>query len=80
MKLCNNNAYGLTGCTRTARTLGVTPSCSIQGNFSLIDCKSEENGVAEAASPYNENMGFMAYNALAGGMLTGKWTTRSAMQ
>jgi len=23
-------------------------------------------------SPYNENVGFMAYNALAGGMLTGK--------
>ena len=39
----------------------------------MIDRKSEENGVAEAASPYNENVGFMAYNALAGGMLTGKY-------
>lgn len=29
--------------------------------------------MAEAASPYNENVGFMAYNALAGGMLTGKY-------
>ena len=35
--------------------------------------QSEENGVAEAASPFNENVGFMAYNALAGGMLTGKY-------
>jgi aryl-alcohol dehydrogenase-like predicted oxidoreductase len=45
----------------------------MQGDFSMIDRKSEENGVAEAASKYNENVGFMAYNALAGGMLTGKY-------
>jgi aryl-alcohol dehydrogenase-like predicted oxidoreductase len=53
--------------------MGTTPPCSIQGDFSLIDRKSEENGVAEAASPFNENVGFMSYNALAGGMLTGKY-------
>lgn len=85
--LCNDSAYGLTACTRTARALGMTPPCSIQGDFSMIDRKSEENGVAEAASPYNENVGFMAYNALAGGMLTGKyaalrspWMTRSEIE
>jgi len=71
--LCNDNAYGLTACTRTAKMLGTTPPISIQGDFSMIDRKSEENGVAEAASKYNENVGFMAYNALAGGMLTGKY-------
>jgi len=71
--LCNDNAYGLTACTRTAKMLGTTPPCSIQGDFSMIDRKSEENGVAEAASPFNENVGFMAYNALAGGFLTGKY-------
>ena len=71
--LCNDNAYGLTGCARTAKMLGTTPPCTLQGDFSLIDRKSEENGVAEAASPLNENVGFMAYNALAGGMLTGKY-------
>jgi aryl-alcohol dehydrogenase-like predicted oxidoreductase len=71
--LCNDNAYGLTACCTTAKLLGTTPPCSIQGDFSLIDRKSEENGVAEAASPFNENVGFMAYNALAGGMLTGKY-------
>jgi aryl-alcohol dehydrogenase-like predicted oxidoreductase len=37
--LCNDNAYGLTACTRTAKALGVTPPCSIQGDFSLIDRK-----------------------------------------
>ncbi len=71
--LCNDNAYGLTACTRTAKMLGTTPPCSIQGDFSLVDRKSEENGVAEAASKFNENVGFMSYNALAGGMLTGKY-------
>lgn len=71
--LCNDNAYGLTGCTRTAKALGTTPPCTMQGDFSILDRKSEENGVAEAASTYNENVGFMAYNALAGGMLTGKY-------
>lgn len=76
--LCNDSAYGLTACTRTARALGTTPPCSIQGDFSLIDRKSEENAVAEAASPYNENVGFMSYNALAGGMLTGKYVDRPA--
>jgi aryl-alcohol dehydrogenase-like predicted oxidoreductase len=71
--LCNDSAYGLTACCETAKALGTTPPCSFQGDFSLIDRKSEENGVAEAASPYNENVGFMSYNALAGGMLTGKY-------
>jgi aryl-alcohol dehydrogenase-like predicted oxidoreductase len=71
--LCNDNAYGLTACTRTAKMLGTTPPCTMQGDFSILDRKSEENGVAEAASPYNENVGFMSYNALAGGMLTGKY-------
>ncbi|CAB9497843.1 Aldo-keto reductase (Fragment) [Seminavis robusta] len=71
--MCNDNTYGLTACTRTAKMLGTTPPCNLQGDFSIIDRKSEENGVAEAASPFNENVGFMAYNALAGGVLTGKY-------
>lgn len=33
---------------------------------SLIDRRAEENGVSEASSPIHENVGFMAYNALAG--------------
>jgi aryl-alcohol dehydrogenase-like predicted oxidoreductase len=37
--LCNDNAYGLAACTRTAKGLGVTPPCSIRGDFSLIDRK-----------------------------------------
>jgi aryl-alcohol dehydrogenase-like predicted oxidoreductase len=37
--LCNDNAYGLAACTRTAKGLGITPPCSTQGDFSLIDRK-----------------------------------------
>jgi aryl-alcohol dehydrogenase-like predicted oxidoreductase len=37
--LCNDNAYGLTACTRTAKMLGTTPPCSFQGDFSMIDRK-----------------------------------------
>ena len=36
---------------------------------------SDENGVAEASSPVNENCGFMAYNILAGGFLTDKYVS-----
>jgi aryl-alcohol dehydrogenase-like predicted oxidoreductase len=37
--LCNDNAYGLTACTRTAKALGTSPPCSIQGDFSIVDRK-----------------------------------------
>lgn len=71
--LCNDSAYGLTKCCVTAKQMGLTPPAAFQGDFSLLDRKSCENGVLEAASPFNENVGFMAYNVLAGGMLTGKY-------
>ena len=41
--------------------------------INIIRRRAEENGVAEASSPIHENVGFMAYNALAGGVLTGKY-------
>jgi aryl-alcohol dehydrogenase-like predicted oxidoreductase len=39
----------------------------------LIDRRAEENGVSEASSPIHENVGFMAYNVLAGGVLAGTY-------
>ena len=71
--LCNDNAFGLTACCEIAKRLGVAPIVSMQNDFSLIDRRAEENGVSEAASAIHENVGFMAYNALAGGYLTGKY-------
>merc|ERR1712032_1089201 len=43
--LCNHNAFGLTACCEVAKRLGVVPPVSFQGDYSLIDRKSEENGV-----------------------------------
>jgi len=71
--LCNDNAFGLTACCEVAKRLGVPAPVSIEGDYSLIDRKSEENGVFEASSAVNENVGFLAYNALAGGMLAGTY-------
>jgi aryl-alcohol dehydrogenase-like predicted oxidoreductase len=80
--LCNDNAYGLTGSLAAAREVGgqgggrqgggggVGP-CVVQNDFSLLNRRVEEDGLAEAC--YYEGCGFMAYNVLAGGVLTGKY-------
>lgn len=70
---CNDNAYGLTAMCYAARSVGAPEPCCLQGDYSLINRRSEENGVAEAASYAHENMGWMGYNLLAGGVLTGKY-------
>ena len=76
--LLPRSAYGLTKCAVTAGLMGLTGPCAFQGDYSLLDRKSEENGVLEAASPFNEDVGFMAYNVLAGGMLTGKYMSQNS--
>jgi len=71
--MCNDNTYGLTASAYTARALGVAPPIVMQNDYSIINRRCDENGLSEASSPVNENAGFMAYNALAGGVLTGKY-------
>ena len=34
--LCNDNAYGLTACTRTAKALGTTPPCTVSASRVLV--------------------------------------------
>lgn len=70
---CNDNAYGLAASCAAAREVGAPPPVAWQGDYSIINRRSEENGVFEACSPIHENVGFMSYNALAGGVLTGKY-------
>mmetsp|Transcript_119045 Transcript_119045/g.206731 ORF Transcript_119045/g.206731 Transcript_119045/m.206731 type:complete len:328 (-) Transcript_119045:30-1013(-) len=76
--MCNDNAYGLVASCYEARALEGTPPVVMQNDFSIINRRIEENGLAEASSPVNENVGFMAYNALAGGVLTGKYIDQPA--
>ena len=71
--MCNDNAYGLTASCYAARAVGAPPPVTLQNDFSIINRRVEENGVTEASSPAHENVGFMAYNVLAGGVLTGKY-------
>ena len=70
--MCNDNAYGLTASCYAARDVGVPPPVMMMNDYSMINRRIDENGLAEASSPVHENAGFMAYNVLAGGMLTGK--------
>eukprot|EP00930_Biecheleria_cincta_P005541 TRINITY_DN106472_c0_g1_i1.p1 TRINITY_DN106472_c0_g1~~TRINITY_DN106472_c0_g1_i1.p1 ORF type:complete len:559 (+),score=76.87 TRINITY_DN106472_c0_g1_i1:24-1679(+) len=75
---CNESPYGATRLVATAKALGVTPPCVFQNDYSLLNRRCEENGLFEMMSPYNEGVGFMAYNVLAGGMLTGKYLEEPA--
>ncbi len=70
---CNDNAVGLMGMAAAAKRLGVPGPCTMQGDYSILNRRSEENGLSEASSPELENCGWMAYNVLAGGMLTNKY-------
>mmetsp|Transcript_15171 Transcript_15171/g.20030 ORF Transcript_15171/g.20030 Transcript_15171/m.20030 type:complete len:495 (-) Transcript_15171:162-1646(-) len=71
--MCNDNAFGLAAQAEIAKRMNVEPPCVMQGDFSIINRRSEENGLFEASSPIHENAGFLGYNALAGGVLTGKY-------
>jgi aryl-alcohol dehydrogenase-like predicted oxidoreductase len=70
--VCNDNTYGLMGSIMAAKQLGVTPPCVMQNDYSLLNRRIEENGLSEASASWNENVGFLGYNTLAGGVLTGK--------
>ncbi|KAK7254187.1 aldo-keto reductase [Aureococcus anophagefferens] len=70
---CNDNSVGLMGMHAAARELGVPPPCAMENDYSLVNRRVEENGLSEASSPAICNAGFLAYNVLAGGMLTGKY-------
>lgn len=70
---CNESPYGATRLVATAKAMGATPPCVFQNDYSILNRRCEENGLFEMSSPFNEDVGFMAYNVLAGGMLTGKY-------
>lgn len=70
---CNESPYGATRLVATAKAMGATPPCVFQNDYSILNRRCEENGLFEMCSPFNEDVGFMAYNVLAGGMLTGKY-------
>jgi len=66
---CNDNAVGLMG----MKAVGAAAPCCMQNDYSILNRRVEENGLSEASAPPLANCGFLAYNVLAGGMLTGKY-------
>ena len=74
--MCNDNVFGLSASHYVAKGMGLPPPCTLQNDYSLINRRIEENGVSEGSSPIHMNTGFMAYNVLAGGVLTGKYSGR----
>ena len=73
--MCNDNAHGLTACHYISKALGFNPPVALQNDYSLLNRRVEEHGMSEAMSSIHCNTGFMAYNILAGGSLTGKYST-----
>jgi len=71
----NENAFGVTKFVETAKKLGVPPPVSIQNDFSLADRRFHTDGTAEACAPHNVpgGIGLLAYGALSGGTLSGKY-------
>lgn len=61
------------GMAAAAKRLGLPGPCTMQGDYSILNRRSEENGLSEASSPALENCGWMGYNVLAGGVLTNKY-------
>ena len=71
--MCNDNCYGLTSSVLISKQMGYQGPISLQNDYSLINRRIEEHGISEAMSSGNLTVGFMAYNVLAGGRLTGKY-------
>ena len=70
--LSNETAYGVTMFCLTCDRLGVPRPVSVQNDFSLC-FRSFEEGLAEACSPGNCDLGLMAYGVLNGGALSAKY-------
>ena len=75
---CNDNAVGLMGMAAAAEKVGVPGPVAMENDYSLLNRRVEENGLSEASSPALCNAGFLAYNVLAGGVLTGKYASTPA--
>lgn len=71
--LSNESSFGVCAWVESCKRLGVRPPISIQNDFSLCD-RRFEGELAETCSSINHNIGLLAYGALNGGTLSGKYT------
>lgn len=68
--LSNETPWGLTQFSQLAKQLGLPQVVSIQNAYSLVN-RVFDGALAEVA--YRENIGLLAYSALAFGLLSGKY-------
>lgn len=71
--LSNETPYGVASFTTSADLLGLSRPVTTQNCYSLLVRNEFENGMIEACSIANGNLGMLAYSPLAGGALTGKY-------
>lgn len=74
--LSNESTYGVCQFVRYADEIGMPRPVSIQNSFCLLN-RSFEHELAEACSPRNYNIGLLPWSILAGGVLTGKYTSKN---
>lgn len=68
----NESSFGICTWVEACRRLGVPCPVSVQNDFSLCD-RRFEGELAETCSSMNHNLGLLAYGALNGGTLSGKY-------
>jgi len=71
--LSNETPYGIAKFVTTSELTGLPRPCVTQNCYNLLVRSDYENGMMEACSPINGNVGLLAYSPLAGGALTGKY-------
>ncbi|KEP62480.1 UNVERIFIED_CONTAM: aldo-keto reductase [Hammondia hammondi] len=72
--LSNETPYGVCRFTELAtRLFGLPPPASVQVQYNLLCRNDVEKGFVELARPQNAGTALLAYGALGGGILTGKY-------
>lgn len=72
--LSNETTFGLCQYVAEADKIGMPRPASIQNSFSLLD-RTFECELAEACAPRNYNVALLPWSVLAGGALTGKYSS-----
>eukprot|EP00371_Babesia_bovis_P000534 XP_001609181.1 aldo-keto reductase [Babesia bovis T2Bo] len=71
--LSNETPWGTLRFYKLAKQAGIAAPASVQLNYNLL-CRNEvEKGFVELCRPQNTGIAILAYGALAGGILTGKY-------
>ncbi|KAL8275513.1 hypothetical protein Esti_000464 [Eimeria stiedai] len=71
--LSNETPYGLLRFCQLAKARGLPPPASCQVHYNLLFRNDVEKQFVEAVRPQNTGVSLIAYGALAGGLLTGKY-------